>query len=322
MADSSVLPKPWQQKAISYDWVPGQTIPKIDHGSIVIHRRIVVDEMQNDALYLKSLADGTEHRLPFWLNGASVIWINDLAIASVDRVFIVGSFSRASNEPIVNFMAESDMTGHVVRTVDMGSYEPELSCVSSDGSLWTFGQDWSAERSDISYSLLRNYSSTGRLLASYLPSDSLPPAKLNYSTRLHRLGGTPGRIFLQCGEQSVGAYIGPLRTWAEIDLGDRTSHTWLMTLPSAGRITGLALLGEHQVYCSFRGWKAVFVRGVFKLTLDEPKVAAWEPVSGMVEYLNISGKSRPARFVYGADGPNLVYVDVDSNKLMFSWVRP
>jgi hypothetical protein len=322
ISQSNGLPAPWQQRKVSVPMFQGQTIPKIDHGYVLFSRRVIIDEIQREAIYLKSLADGTERRTSFWLTGASVIWINDLAVASADKLFVVGSFSRSAGGVPINFVAESDMAGHTLTTIDMGTYEPELACVSGDGSVWTFGQDWSAERSDIPYSLLRNYSSTGRLLGSYLPSDSLPPARLNFSTRLHRLGGARGRMFLQCGQQSVGAYIGPVSTWVEIDLADKSSRAWQVNFPSIGNITGLALLERHEVYCSFKGQRTVFVRGFFKLNLSQPKIGEWDPIPGMVEYLNIAQKSLPVMSVIGADGPSFVYQKIDSNGHTFFWVRP
>jgi hypothetical protein len=322
IAQSNYFPAPWQHKAVSVTTSQGETRPKIDHGYILFSRRIIVDAIQRDAIYMKSLADGTERRPSFWLNGASVIWINDSAVASAEELLVVGSFSRSTDGVLINFVAESDTGGRILTTIDMGTYEPELACVAPDGSLWTFGQDWSAERSDIPYSLLRNYSSTGRLLGSYLRSDALPPARLNFSTRLHRMGGARGRMYLQCGRQSVGAYIGPVNTWVEIDLADKTSEVWHVNPPSAGIMTGLALLKKHEVYCSFKGQNTVFVRGFFKLNLSQPKIAAWEPIAGMVQYLNVAQKSPPAISVIGADGPSLVYQRIESNSHIFFWVRP
>jgi hypothetical protein len=319
---SEELPGPWQQKVVSIPPFPGHTLPKIDHGYILFARWIIVDGLQHDALYLKSLADGTEHRLSFWLHGASIIWVNDLTITSDGELFVVGSFSRLRDGTPINFMAQLDRTGSTHATIDMGTYEPELACVTSDRSVWTLGQDWSAERSDISYQLLRNYSSTGRLLGSYLPSDSLPPVRLNFSTRLHRLGGSPGRVFLQCGDESVGAYIEAARTWAEIDLANRTAQMWQISHPSFGYVTGFALLGKHQVYCSFKGRNTVFVRGFFKLNLGQPKVATWDPIPGMVEYVNVNHESPPVMSVIGADGRSLVYQKIDSERHTFFWVRP
>lgn len=324
ITQSGGLPAPWQQKTVSVTMFQGQTIPKIDHGYVLYSHRILVSENQNEAIYLKSLADGTVRHPSFWLKGASVIWINDSAVESSDSLFVVGSYTRSADSLPINFIAKFDTEGQNFATIDMGTYEPELACVAPDGSVWTFGQDWSAERSDIPYSLLRNYSSKGRLLGSYLSSDTLPPARLNFSTRLHQMGGAPGRMFLQCGKQSVGAYIGPVSTWVEIDLSEKTSRVWQVDPPSSGIMTGLALLEKREVYCSFEGHHSVFVRGFFKLNLSQPKIAAWEPIAGMVEYVNLAQKSPSGMSVIGADGPSLVYqrVDSDTKSHIFFWVRP
>ncbi len=321
-AGSEGLPAPWQQKPVSIPMIPGHTIPKIDHGYILFAQWIIVNGVQQGALYLKSLADGTERRPSFWLKGASLIWVNDLAITSDGKLFVVGSFLPSTGQAPINFLAQSDLMGHTVTAVDMGTYEPELACVAGDTSIWTFGQDWSAEGSDIPYSRIRNYSSTGRLLGSYLSSDSLPAARLNFSTRLHRMGGARGRIFLQCGNESVGAYIEATRTWAEIDLANRASQVWQVKQPSAGYVTGLALLGRHELYCSFKGQNAVLVRGFFKLDVSQPKVADWEPIPGMVEYLSITQKPPQPTSVIGTDGSSLVYQRLESDKHMFYWVKP
>lgn len=318
---SNAPPKPWRQKAFLIPWSPGQRFPKIDRGFVLFSRRVILGDSPNGAIYLRSLSEGTERWVAFKPNGASIIWINDVAIASSERIFTVGSLARATDGTPVNFMALSDMTGRVIKTIDMGTYEPELACLAGDGNLWTFGQDWSAEGSDLSYPMLRNYSGAGRLLASYLPSDSLPPAKLNFSTRLHRMGGAPGRIFLQCGSQSVGTYIGPVHTWVEIDLSDGAAHSWVVSPPAAGNITGLALLEKHQVYCSFRGLNTVFVRGFFHLDFRDSKVATWEPIKGMMEY-NINSKSLPTTFLFGSDEASLVYAQIAPGKVIYSWIRP
>jgi hypothetical protein len=322
LAVSNGFPAPWQQEAVSIPMIPGHTNPKIDHGYILFARWIIVDGVQNGALYLKSLADRTEYLPSFWINGASIIWINDLAVTSDRKLLVVGSFSRSTDHAPVNFLAESELSGRTLETVDTGTYEPELACVTADGSIWTFGQDWSAERSDIPYPLMRNYSSTGQLLGSYLSSDSIPPARLNFSTRLHRFGGAPGRIFLQCGDQTVGAYVETTRTWAEIDLAPKTLHIWQVRHPASGHITGLALLGRHELYASFKGRDTVFVRGFFKLDLGQPKAGEWEPIQGMVEYFGIAQKPSQVISVIGADSSSLVYQRLESDKHVFCWVKP
>lgn len=318
----NTLPPPWQQKAVSVSLFEGHSVPKIDHGYVVFSERIIVEANQKEAIYLQSLTDGNVRRPSFWINGASLIWVDDSAVASSDRLFVVGSYSRSGSKFPINFAAEINADGQMLAIIDMGTYEPELACVASDGSLWTFGQDWGAERDDIPYSLLRNYSATGRLLGSYLTSDALPPARLNFSTRLHQMGGARGRIFLQCGPQSVGAYIGPVSTWVEVDLSDKASQIWEAPPPSMGVVTGLALLEKHEVYCSFKGQDTLFVRGFFKLNLSQPKIASWEPIPGMMEYINTNQDTAQAMSVIGSDGASLVYQKVDSKTHIFFWVKP
>jgi hypothetical protein len=316
------FPPPWRQRVVSVSLSRGQTIPKIDHGYILFARHIIIGRSQQEAIYLQSLADDAVRRPSFWLKDASIVWVNDSAVSSSNEFFVVGSFARSADGATINFMTESDVEGHVHATIDMGTYEPELACVAPDGSIWTFGQDWSAERSDIPYPMLRNYSSKGRLLGSYLPSESLPPARLNFSTRLHRMGGARGRMFLQCGQQSVGAYIGPVSAWVEIDLASRTTEVWQVEPPSRSIMTGFALLAKHEVYCSYAARNSVFVRGIFKLNLNQSTIATWEPIPGMVDYVSAAPDSAPAMTVIGADGPSLVYQKIESKRHIFFWVRP
>jgi hypothetical protein len=321
--ESNGFSSPWRQMAISFAHSRSQTIPKIDHGYVLFSRRIIVNDIhQRDAIYMKSLAEGTEQRVPVSMNNAAVVWVNDLAIGKGDNLFLVGSLLKTAEGRPVNFLSRLDVTGHTLAVIDMGSYEPELACVEKDESIWTFGQDWDAERSDIPYQMLRNYSSTGQLLGSYLSSDALPPARLNFSTRLHSMGGTPGRIFLECGDQSVGTYIAPVRTWVEVSLADKTALTWRVNFPSRGYMTGLALLGSHTVYGSFKGWHSVFDQGFFKLDLNQSSVGTWEPVAGMVEYISLSKKAGPVTVVAGTDSSSIVYEKADSGGAVLFWVRP
>ena len=325
-AQQGKLPDPWRQNSFAIGWTADRTIPKIDHGYLEFSRRILRKGPERDAIHLNSLADGRAQDIPFWLNGAAVIWVDDVAIAPDDSLIVVGSLSPDAKRA-VNFMSHVDGAGHSLATVNMGTYEPELACVEVDGSIWTLGQDWGAERSDISYPMLRNYSSSGQLLQSYLVNDTIPPIKLNLSTRLHGLGSAPGRVFLQCGKNSVGAYIGPARLWAEVSLANHSFQAWNVALPSAGNVTGLALTGEHAVYCSFKAAnKTIYTRGFFKLNLGQGKSASWEPVPGAVSFTAIDGSLSAPVALAGSDGASFVYAKWPDNnqesKGTLFWVKP
>ncbi len=320
------LPAAWQQKVLALSWSKGQSSFKFDRGYVLSFRRTVAEGPQKDTIHLNSLSDGMTKDLPFWINGASQIWIDAVAVVSEQKFIVVGSFLPIAGGQPINFMAETDIEGRHVQTVDMGTYEPEFACAASDGSVWTLGQDWSAEQSDISYPMLRNYLPNGRLLDSYLVNDSLPPIRLNFSRRLHRMGGASGGTYLRCGDESVGVYLGPAFTWAEVQLKNKTFQTWKVQFPASGHVTGLALLGTHEVYCSFATRKSVIVRGLFKLDLRNSDTADWEPIDGTLTFVGESALSSPVTFVAGSDGPNLVYVnmptDFPKSDPVFFWSKP
>ena len=319
------LPAPWQHKLISLGWSNNRSLPKVDHGYALFFQWFIKDGL-NDAIRLISLTDGPAKDLPFWINGASVIWVNNVGVAPGQELVVVGSFSRSVGGAAINFIAETDMEGHSIRTVDTGTYEPELACAENDGSIWTFGQDWSEEQSDITYLMLRNYSPSGRLLKSYLENDSLGPVALNFSTRLHRLGGASGGVYLRCGNESVGVYVGHALTWAEVQLDDGSFQAWKVKLPAVGNVTGLALVGGHRVYCSFRTNKSIFVRGLFQLDLTQSSMATWEPIDGTLSFIGAPPESSPIVAVLGDDGPSLVYVhapaDFPKSDPVFFWTKP
>lgn len=304
------LPTPWQHKVFALNMSGYRSVPKVDHGFLLTWKWAIRVAAQNHAIQLNSLADGSTEEIAFWIGGASTIWIDNVAVSPGQRIIVVGSFLRPYTRKAANFMAGMDLDGHNLQIVDMETYEPELVCAEKDRSVWTFGQDWGAERSDVPYSMLRNYSPDGRLLKSYLPNDTLPPVRLNFSTRLRRMGGASGSAFLRCGDESVGAFIGPVSTWAEVQQGDGTLQTWKVKPPAVGRVTGLALLGRHKVYCSFKTQKSVFVRGFFSLDLSRPSLATWVPIDGTLSFIGAAQESSPIIAVVGDDGPNLVYVQV------------
>lgn len=314
---------PWQQKVPAVIWSKYRSLPRVEHGHFLFFRRAARNDSSTDVVNLYSLADGSERKTPFWINGASAIWVNDAAVTQGEKLFLVGSL--LGSRGVINFMAESDIEGHILQTIDMGTYEPERACVDSAGNVWTFGQDWNAEKSDIPYEMLRNYSPTGRLLKSYLSNDTLPPVALNYSTRLSSRGGAHYGAYLRCGNESVGVYVGPALAWAEVGLMDGRFQKWKVMLPAVGRVTGFALLGAGQAYYSFRAQNSVFMRGLFRLDLTKPNVATWGAIDGTLSFIG-EGPSSPRIVLGGADGQNLVYAyvpaDFPKSDPVFYWFRP
>lgn len=312
------LPSAWQQKEFpGVVWRLDRTPPKIDNGYVVSFRQNLKNGPQGDSIHLNSLATSQESQVSFWLPGASSVWINDVAVSSNQRLIVVGAFAQAADGTARNFLAETDLTGRLVNTIDMGSYEPGVVCTEKDGSIWMIGQDRGAPAAGHSYPILSNYSEDGHLLRSYLTNQDFPFVQLNLSARLRDLGGTPGRVFIQCGSQYVGAYIGPARSWVQVRLSDGTGQRWRVRIPVQGAsvITGLAWLGGTVVYGSFRtgpdnsdsAGNGVIVRGLYKLDLSLPGTAIWKPMTTSPDALGLSFGA-----VVGEDSDSLVYIKLSS----------
>ena len=322
-AQTSTLPSPWQQKAFEGVFSDDRALPKIDNGYLLSFRRTLTESTA--AVLLESLGGGERREISYWPDNVSVVWLADVSVSMTKHLIIVGSFLRTDDVTPQNFASELDFEGHVLNTFELGSYEPELTCTTGDGSFWVLGQDWGAETSRSTYEMLRNYSADGRLIKSALKRKDLP-YRVNLSARLHYAGGGPGKAFLVCGDKSVGVYVGPAITWAEVALSDGTQTTWRVKLPPPrARITGLALLGG-QVYGSFyTAFKdnSNPQRGLYKLNLGQMPSAVWETVEGTIAP---DGSSRSFATLIGSDSGSLVYmrnemVSAHGAPILF-WSRP
>lgn len=308
-AQSNGLQAAWQKKPFGNAYSRERTWPKIENGYLISFRRSATNDAPDDMVDLISLASNQETKLRFWLNGASTMWLNDATVTPSQHVLIAGSFLRGGNDTTNNFITELDNRGQILTTVDLGAYQPGEICAGNDGSIWTVGHDWKAEAAKTPYDLLRNYSSGGQLLRSYLRRSDLRVDKLDLSMRYE--GRTPGRIILQCGEMSVGAYIGPAMTWTEVKLNDGTAQTWRMIPPALNvRVSGVALSGLHQVFASFitilGADKSTYQKGLYMLNINEGRPTAdWQPVVGTVSPL---ATKYAFQKLVGSDGTSLVYL--------------
>lgn len=306
-AQTSGLRGAWRQKAFEGVFSDDRSSPKIENGYLLSFRRTLTDSTRNDAVLVESLASGERHQFSFWPDYVSVVWVADVCVTLTKHLIIVGSLLRPDDVAPRNFASEVDFEGRTLNTVDLGTYEPELTCATRDGSFWTLGQDWTAEASGSDYQMLRNYSLDSHMIKSALKRKDLPD-RVNLSARLHFAGGRPGKAFLVCGEKSTGAYIGPAITWVEVALSNGAETTSGVKLPPPrARITGLALLGE-QVYGSFVTTfkdNSTPQQGLYKLNLSEVSAGIWEPVGETVAPV---GSTRSFSRLIGADSGSLVYL--------------
>jgi hypothetical protein len=324
-AQVTVLEAPWTQKVLVAGFSPNRSFPQIRDGYLWTFRR-AFSEADDDAIFLISLGGGDSKAVPFWLHGASRIWIDDVTVSPARSILVAGAYIRADSDSENRFIAQLDLEGNMLSTIDLGPYEAERICSTSDGTIWTFGQEWSAEAKGKSYGMLRNYSVDGQVLRSYLPRTDIVLPPFNLSNRFHQTGMRRGRIFLRCGNKSIGAYVAPAGIWYEVKLGDATGQSWSVPRQSgesslvrrkgesaAARIvSGFALLGEHEVYASIDSMgqqKQVFARGLYRLHLGPDGNANWDLVQGTSASDAIHSVAR----LLGSDGASLVYLLDGSN---------
>ena len=313
LAQSPVLSPPWQQQAMG-GITPQRTIPKIEHGYLLQFMPHVKDGPAAGMIHWNSLATQRQGDLSFWLPGASEIWLNDVGATPDGNILVAGTYAESGQNSVNNFLAWVDPAGTVLQTVNPGSYEPERVCATNDGNIWTLGQDWGAQAD---YNMVRKNSTSGEVLGSFLSRTSLPVTSFDLSTHAHLQSPPPqqippGKTYLQCGDESVGVYVGPALTWFEVQLTDGSTQRFRVPPPAAFTwITGAGLIATHEVYASFdtsitngSGGPSARQRGLYVLNLggQTPK---WGSVLGTVGSAEVSGGFM--RLV-GRDGPNLVYV--------------
>jgi hypothetical protein len=329
MAQSSSVQPPWQQQAIAGAFSPKRSFTQVDRGYLVSFRRVITGGPAEDTIHWDSLTAQGHGEFPFWIKGASGIWLNDVKVTPDGDFLVAGVWGQSEKSSVNNFLAWVDRTGAVLKTKDLGSYEAERVCASNDGNVWTLGED-----DGINYNMLRKYSSAGEVLASYLNRASLlSVAVFDLSAHNHFVSkprpqsSPPGRTFLRCGDEGVGVYIGPVRTWFQVPLVGGGAQSWHVNPPVGSTVmTGILLMGSNEVYASFSaGWARGKTTkphapqyGLYLLDLSG-QTPVWDPVPGTV-----SPSGRPFERLLGGDGSGFVYMGVgDTSKdgtMLLSWI--
>lgn len=285
------------------------TLPIVSNGYLLSYAR-TIRSRGSQAIFLTPLRTGKTLALPFWLPGASSIRLDGGAVSSAGDVLLAGSYVRARAGAEANFVARVDRRGRVLSVKDLGDYTPERLCAAGDGTFWTLGQVWSREKVAPSaggpgdYALLRQYSADGALKGSYLSRSLLPRGVvLNYRARMPQARSA----FLRCGDHSVAAYLGRgtrFFLWTEVNTATGEDRSWSVRTPPQATMTGLALLGEHTAYASFRPG------GLYRLEMVPSRPARWTPVPAPAagSAATAGGDRAAASILLGRDGPNLVHL--------------
>jgi len=315
----------WRQRQLAASESFGlDALPRVGNGYLWSFQHVISDS-RNSTILVSSVASNERVQLPFWISGASVIRIEDVAVTPGHTVLIAGTFERSSDPSERHFVTEMDLSGKTLATFDLGEYEPERVCGTQDGTVWTLGQIWSSENSGGSYSLLRHYSVSGELVRSYVERRDLPAKALDLGGRFRQTGPplVPGRTFLRCGEDTVGVYIGPALTWIQVGTGDGEAKMSRVSPPSPTvAMSGLALLGS-TVYASFRGViPGDSTKALYMLKFSPGGKSIWD----LVRVKNASDKATGFQRLVGSDGPSLVELVGQPRGLKGSnllvWIRP
>jgi hypothetical protein len=246
--------------------------------------------------------------MEFWITTAKLIRLEDVDITPGGHVVIAGSYVRNSDDNTINFIAEVDALGRIVRITELAGYTPEKICVSAEGSVWSMGQDWEQENVGGDYDILRHYSRDGSLLHSMLSRSSLRVDMLldlhSYRQRATSDVGTSG---LACSGESAGMYIAAASLWVQADPNSGRPRRWKVTHISHSMVTGLAIAGG-KVYASvaMRGTSMSPLRAVYELLLNNNGTGQWSRVAAGVR----------------SSGAPMVLLGRDQQELVFSSLIP
>jgi hypothetical protein len=327
--------------------------PKIANGYVVKFRTTLTNPA-NDAIQVVSVSGRERYSIPFWSRDASKVLLHDVAIAPNQTIIVVGEALSKTGDA-KRFMAAVDFASQELWLKDLKEYVPYRTCVSRDETVWTVGQVAAAENSGRPYQLIHQYSPTGILKSRYLQRVELPiSGQFSLDVFSDPSKVFRGRAFIACGNDSVGVYIGPARTWTEIDLETKSATTWeadgVTDAPSSWSqqilggspdntsqisnliyrtdrpelighfLSGIGVTSEHQVYGSFNlasSRKSVRHAGIYRLKLGQDGKAMWEQIKGPPQ-----GMLR----LVGVDANRLVYLKRQSpaghGDLSLGWIQP
>jgi hypothetical protein len=310
-APAQVLQAPSRTGAFASDFAGGATLPVVSNGYLVSFARTVAPGKSIN-IRATSLATGESSLVPFAASGTAGAVLLGGAMTASHHLLLGGQSQPVGGGSPQGFIAETDLTGNTVATVQTGDFLPTRVCAGANGSVWTLGQPTGAAAP-----ILRSYAADGTLLQSYLPSDGLP-GPLNLLPAGTVFGHSGATLaWLTCGDTTVGAYIGvPVNTWIEVDLATGAASQYTSASLRNSRLTGLTLLQQGQVYASFQTQaSSVRTAQLYRLNLLPNAAAQWQPVLDSSDQNSTS----PLGMLIGRDGANLVYSRLNGNSGNLSW---
>jgi hypothetical protein len=323
-----ILPQSRQQKSFPQEFSYSKTsFPTVSNGFLVSFSRTIEKQDPRKGIFITALNSGQRQGIPFWIDGASVIHLDSVAISSDAFLYVGGSYLIGASDDDrnnfvrggindlkqTNFIAKVDQSGAILFVKNLGDYTPEKICTTPDGNLWSFGQSMEKERTKIGqqqeYLMLRRFSSDGDLISSYLKRSSVEG---KVSTNYRAKTGGAGAAFIVCGGSTVGAFLqGPgSLMWTKVDIKSGDVAQVKVRNPPGTVPTGVTIVDNGDVYASFRtvvvspGSPPQYMAplGIFRISRD--KQPRWDSVSSADASTHYSA-------LLGHDGSYLVHFEGD-----------
>jgi hypothetical protein len=305
-ADAQImLPPSNQQRSFPSDFsYKKASFPEVNGNALISFSRTIGKQDPLKGVFITPLDTSQQRIVPFWISGASIVHLDSAAIDNHGSIFVVGSYLTSVNQDDrqnfirdlndshgINFLAKMDSGGSLLFLKDLGDYTAENVCVTRDNSLWAFGQSMPKEHTKLGqeedYAMIRNYSSDGELVKSYLKRANVE-GKDSPNYRSMTPSATPA--FLVCGFSSVATFLqqpGHL-LWSTIDLSTGEIAQVRVPTPEKNTVpTNIVELDNSSIYASFIRYTKTpnspitfddyADAGIFRLNRDSH--ATWQAVS-------------------------------------------
>jgi len=316
----------------------GATEPSFSHGYLVQFQRRTSTAGQTN-IYIWNSSGQLEHQVSVWPTGATKLFLSSVDVGANMRLGFAGIATRLDGSKFY-FIATSQIDGSDPQYSDTGRYLATKISLADDGSIWAVG----AERFEATdgdpktwknYDILRRYSSTGALLAHFLPRWSPDVAYVASTTDSmghvtdvphNAQGGTnvvnknpnmllgyanawkPGREIYLCSSGPKTFLYDALYSVLYIydAQSDRFAQWSLFGAGPTGftKTNGVAETLDGTVFASMYSPRDQ-QSGLFSLNLlSKDYTAQWKPVPGTIASMSSNGA---VQMLLGADQNLLVY---------------
>ena len=278
--------EPFRETSYATSFGPPVPVPWFHHGRLI--ERIGAD---------KIIVYGTDGSRAWFaqIEGSyDAVSVTDAAAHTDGRVAVSFAY-RDKARRLSGAISIYDRQGTLIRTISTGYYVPGHLCFTTDGTLWSSGEERTASDgvAGSTFSIFRTFSAEGKEISRFVQRHEVP---LQQSPG-HIYHGLPG---LQAAKDRMGALISRSNYtneshWLEVDFKGRVLGVW-----SIGDRSHVAFTADGNLYSTRR----VPDREQPKLEQFDRATSSWVEVDEVLPLV----KSRWGiiSFLIGADGDSVV----------------